>query len=101
MEDDVQIQPPSDPTARAGWEDWQWLATAAEALVTNLSRLEEELVVDAHTGRRDQVLLEAVADELDNLCGQCFSAQVRARSDRKYWSTVLIKTCCSSGGRSG
>ena len=53
-----------------------WREATVLCLLQNLYVLEDELVRDDHTGRRDMVLVEAVAEDLAEMMEECFSAQV-------------------------
>ena len=73
----VQIQEPMGEYAKEGWKDWMWREATVKCLLQNLYVLEDELVADDHAGRRDMVLVSAVADDLEEMMEESFSAQVR------------------------
>ena len=72
-----QIQPPTRNTdAAAGYDDWTWRDATIMCLLTNLFVLQEELVKPAHRGRKDQVLMEAVGEVLQQMMWESVAAKV-------------------------
>ena len=75
-----QVQEPGRGTfAHEGWDDWAWRDACIMVLLQNLYDLEEYLVKPEHTGRRDQVLMEAVGGDLTDLKWETVSAKVSGR----------------------
>ena len=75
--DVFQIQPPGRNTdAAAGYDDWTWRDATIWCLLTNLFVLQEELVKSEHQGRKDQVLMEAVGEVLQQMMWESVAAKV-------------------------
>ena len=82
-----------------------WREATVLCLLQNLYVLEDELVRDDHTGRRDMVLVEAVAEDLAEMMEECFSAQVYTIIDNgesvtggdEVYTTQWAWECCLVG----